>query len=389
MAAEMRKTKKNRKVRKKVLDTSARKRPNSGRGEARNKQLALPVFKGDDLSELTFDSPSSPFDMAPYERRKRGRPTIPDNVLLGYRNSWVNFLEEAWPEIVCNLLGIRNGPDSTVEDIQTIFEPVQSKDNCNHGKAFVRGTPEYVKAGELRKNRTRNSNLFLIIQNTQSQFVEALRSCMQCEEALKQSTQQEHAIIQTECRQRLGRLFQALHALIEAKQESMKLVETVLRQETYYYCSQLLHFLRGKKKYAIEPLTLANALAGLPEMGWRESLIRCYKMPRSFPESLTFRVWKVVSIIWRRIPNEIKEPPTEFFLIQIFKPQRGDDGTYETLRHAWRDLRFAILECWTHHDQNFMPCAITIAFMRLHLGPKSETERILGQNEYSQIVSRL
>jgi hypothetical protein len=61
------------------------------------------------------------------EKPKRGRPTIPDNFLLGARNAWAFLLEECWAEIGWPLLCIRDRRSSTIEDIQKIFAPVKLK----------------------------------------------------------------------------------------------------------------------------------------------------------------------------------------------------------------------------------------------------------------------
>ncbi len=133
VTAKMRKPKKNTRKRKKTLDTSPRKKAQSGGGDARNRRFAPSVFEADEYDELIGSSLSLPLELAVPEKRKKGRPTIPDNFLLGSRNSWLHFLEEAWPEIGLSLLNIRKDPSTTIEDIQKVFEPVQSKDNCDHG----------------------------------------------------------------------------------------------------------------------------------------------------------------------------------------------------------------------------------------------------------------
>jgi hypothetical protein len=378
----MRKPKKNTQKRKKTLDTSLRKKAQSGGGVARNRRFAPSVFEADEYDELTGRSLSLPLELAAPEKHKKGRPTIPDNFLLGSRNSWLHFLEEAWPEIGLSLLNIRKDPRTTIEDIQKVFGPVQSRDNCDHGKAFLRGSPQYVKAKELRRNRIRNGDLSFEIQEIQSQLSELRRSCEEAEEALKHVGEEEHQIIQKDLSRRRKRLLRLEEALGELETESKELNERVLGQETYWYCSQLLDFLCGRKAYAVKPLKLANALAGLPDMGWRGSFARCSRMPRSSPERLPFRVWNIVSGIWRRKPRDLKDAPTEFFRIQILKLQRKDDGIRETLRRAWRDLRLAVEECWKKgHSEEFMPYAIASAFLRNHLRSKTLAERISDEDE--------
>jgi hypothetical protein len=312
---------------------------------------------------------------------KRGRPTVPDNFLLGARNSWLYYLEEAWPEIGLPLLNIRKAGIGTIEDIQKIFEPVQSKDNCDHGKAFLHGSPQPVEGKELRRTRIRNSALSYEIQEMQSQHSELLRSCVEAENTLRHVDEQEKEIVQTEIKRRKESLLQLEEGLRQAESKSNKLNKVVLSAETYWYCSQLLAFLSGKKRYAVTPIKLANALAGLPQMGWRESFIRCSKMQRCSSARLPYRVVQVVSCIWRGKPRGLEAAPTEFFRAKILELHKKDDDIRETLRRAWRDLRLAINECWNQHSDSFAPFAISSAFLRNRLRSKTAAERILDERE--------
>lgn len=245
---------------------------------------------------------------------------------------------------------------------------------------FLGLPPQYVKGQELRANRIRNAELLLRVQEIQSQCVQALHSCAEGEEALKRVGEQERRIIQAECQRRWEELFQLLHTLIKAKKESVELAKTVLAQETYWYCSHLLDYLH-KQRYKLAPLNLANALAGLPDMGWRESFVRCSRMPRCSPEMLPYQMFKVVARICGRGRKGVEGSPTEFFHDQILKLPRKYGGIRETLRRVWRDLCLAIVECWAQHNQDFMPYAITLAFLRKHRRPKTEAERMLDQHE--------
>ena len=326
--------------------------------------------------------------MAEPEKPKRGRPTIPDNFLLGARNYWLYYFEEAWPEIGWHLLKIRKTGSGTIGDLQKIFERVPSKDHCNHGKAFLRGSPQPVEAEELRVNRIRNSGLRYKIQEMQSQCSGLEHSCAEAEQALREAGEQGNEIIQTELNRRRESLFQLKESLRGAESESKELDKRVLDQETYWYCAQLLDFLCGKKKYAAEPFNLANALAGLPEMGWRESFARCSKMPRSSFVRLPCRVVEVASRIWRRRPKGLEVAPIEFFRTQILKlpkkpkNEKENDGIREVLCRGWRDLRLAIEECGkAQHGEEFMPYAIASAFVQKQRQSKTAADMLLDEHD--------
>ena len=389
IAANMRKRKKPRQRQKKSLDGVPKQKSLRGRKAARHRQPRRPSNRQppDENGGMRASALASYLDQLPEpERPKRGRPTIRDNFLLGSRNSWLSFFEEFWPEIGFSLLEIRKQESSAIEDVRKVFEPVKGKDRSLPAEAFWRGTPQPVEGKELRANRIRSSRLRYGIQDMHSQRLELVRSCAEAENALAQAGELEKEIIRTQANQRKQRLLELEEKLPRAENESKELDKKVQDQETYWYCSQLLAFLR-KRKYAIEPLNLANALAGLPEMGWYESLARCSRMPRSssfvqFP----CEVFKVVARIWRRRPKELQSAPTEFFRAQILKMPKKESGMRDILCRAWRDLRLAIEECWkAQHAANFMPYAITSAFLRNRLRQKTAAERILDEHE---ILSR-
>jgi hypothetical protein len=269
-----------------------------------------------------------------------------------------------------------------MENVRRIFEPLKGKANCYLSEVFLRGTPQPVDGKELRANRIRSSRLHSEIQELQSQFRELEFSCLEADRALARADGQDKAIVQAQADQRKHSLLELEERLRQAEKESKELEKKVVDQETYWYCSQLLDFLL-KGRYAIEPINLANALAGLPVMGWRESILRCSKMERtsSFVQ-FPYRVFEVVSRIWRRRSKDIEGAPTDFFRAQILNLPKKDDGTRGALCRGWRDIRLAIEECWkAQHSEDFMPYAITSAFLRNHLRQKTETERILDEDE--------
>src|SRR6266850_2512806 len=90
------------------------------------------------------------FSSSLMEKPKRGRPTIPDNFLLGARNGWASLLEESWPEIGWSLLQIRERPTSTIDDVRKAFQPVKEKPhNSGLANAFNRETVETATPAEV------------------------------------------------------------------------------------------------------------------------------------------------------------------------------------------------------------------------------------------------
>ena len=59
---------------------------------------------------------------------------------------------------------------------------------------------------------------------------------------------------------------------------------------------EILSFLKSKR-YELTPLHLANAIAGLPYMGWRQSMRRSSKRPSKSANGLHFQIFKALRLI--------------------------------------------------------------------------------------------
>lgn len=382
----MRKSKKTGKGRKKVLDAISGTSTPVRRGRPPRKStvaLHLDDVVGHIEYELAMTSPLSPFEMAEPEKPKRGRRTIPDKFLLSSRNSWLSMFEENWAEIGFFLLEIRRIGRGTIDDVRKVFDSFKGTDTGAFSKVFVQGTPQQASGKEIRANRSFNSTVHQNVEGMRSRQADLMRSHGEVKFALEQPGYQDNEILQTQEKQIKGHLLQLEKDLGRAESELPQFDQQKRDQETYWYCSQLLDFLLGKRRNAVTPLNLANALAGLPDMGWRESDARCSKMHRSSPcVGLSYLVVESVSRMWRRRPKVSPDPPIEFFRAQILELPKKDAGIREVIRLAWRDFRLAIEECWKESkSEEFMPYAITSTFLRNHARCKTLPERILAERE--------
>lgn len=379
----MKKRKKRRKKPHKALDTLS-KRASHKQRNAHRKQSQTSIAS---LSEIglglgfTGMLPAVPSQIAEDQRSKKGRRTVADNFLLGSRDQWLRFFEECWPEIGWQLLQIRKAGHCEIEDIQTIFQAVEKNSHYHHAKAFLRGFPERVVGEELRANRIRASKLHEEIRELKALRGELYGSYPMAQMAMEQAEEQPNEIIEKELGRGTDGLVHVEMNLSCAEKESTELDNAVLNQETYWYCSQLADFLYGKKRYAVEPLRLANALAGLPEMGWRESLARCSKMARCSVAQFPYRAFEVIERLWHRRPRNLRRPPTEYFGDQILKMPKKDDGIRDTLCRTWRDLQLALERCWTEqHSEEFMPYAVTSAYIQNRFRDKTPADYILDKH---------
>jgi diguanylate cyclase (GGDEF)-like protein len=329
----------------------------------------------------SHEVPISPQRSTLTERPKRGRRTIPDNFLLGARNAWVSLLEESWAEIGWSLLRIRDNPSSTIEDVRNAVEPMKKNPhNSGLGAALYRETSETATASDIRKNRDRLGKLHAQILHTQAKHDELERSCHEAENALKVASPGDGAAIREEVLLRQQRLGQLGDDLNKVRAEAEALDKRLQDQESYVSRSELLDFLRFGK-YAVTPRNLANALAGLPEMRWKQSSKRCSGM--EFNQAmLHYRVFEVMSEICSHLRQGIEAPPVESFRTELLRRSKRPDYSRQFLRENWRDMKLAIEECWKeNHPSAAIPFVLTSIFMRATMRQKDAAERILAERE--------
>ena len=324
------------------------------------------------------------------EKKKPGPHTLPDNLLLGSRNSWRSFFEECWPEVGWPLECIRKRRASTIADIQKAFETIRGKPRCDLAEVFIRSSPIKTTRKELLGNRIRSNDLYHKIQKLHSERPTLQLACTEAENALKYASAEDKKRIQEEVNRRSEALRQLEESLSKAESEIPELDKTVRAQEVYWYCSQLLDFLHCRRsarnaspRYALDPLNLANALAGLDDMGWRQSHRRCSAMrPDSFRQ-LPYSVFLLIYRIWQRRSGQFREAPVDFFRAQLLTlPKEKGDSPRAWLCEKWRDLRIAIEESWSpKHPSAFVPHAITSAFFTNLYRMKSPVDRVLEDQE--------
>ena len=310
-----------------------------------------------------------------------GRPTIPDNFLPGARNAWAWLLEQSWPEIGCPLHSIRNRQRSTIEDVRKALMPLKEKPDGGLATAFYRDSSEPANATEIRKNRVKLSRLDAEISETQAKRDAQERLCLEAEAALKEASPKAREQIQSEADRRKARLAELGLSLRKAEGDRDALDTKLRDQEAYFYPAELLDFLHSRR-YAVEPRNLANALAGLPNMRWRQSYSRCSKMPYDSETHRWYRVFVTIEEIWKHRSAEPAQAPVEFFRAGLLSLTKKHGYVREFLRENWRDLRFAIDECWkSNPSRPSVPFTIASLFVRNVTQQKRPIERILAEQE--------
>jgi hypothetical protein len=339
-------------------------------------------FSGEDFSAFSDEALDTISD-EPQKSRKGGRPTVPDNWLLGGRNQWHCFFQECWPDIGWDLLQIRKRRSSTLADVQGAFERLEPKPNRDLARVFLRGSPHPVTPQKLRSQRIAVNKMLYASQDMQREVLDLQRSLAEAEDALLLANGEDRVTILDEVMRR-AEFLTAHQDTLAVKQRECAALEIKVRDgETYVYCAELLDFLHGgTHALKLNPSNLANALAGLPEMRWRQSVARCSKMRPDVGTQYSYAVFNLIDRIFRRMGARLGNAPVDSFRLEFLKLPKNNSYPRESLCEYWRDLRLAIEEVrQKEYEEGFIPYAITSAFLKNLARPKTSVENILDAQE--------
>ncbi len=139
------------------------------------------------------------------------------------------------------------------------------------------------------------------------------------------------------------------------------------------------------RNYRLTPKTFANAMAGLPYIGWRQSLKRCAKIPLRLKPSGLYCVFDAVRYILNRVPYPLaKNDPLELFEKGISTLPKRDNYEFaqKYLLENWLHLKKALTNTWySRIGRNELPYRITAAFEESIRHPPTVLERLLAEKE--------
>jgi hypothetical protein len=275
-------------------------------------------------------------EYAALERRKSGRPQDIDAATLRYRRDhFVALFEDFWCEI-----GFRLQMATTIAEIKGAFAPIPVH---THGevKIFVIETSDAMCAPELRKTRAEIRTIVDSKHSTENQLTEERAMLQQARSALE--TTDGSARFQVVRHEYVRREIQ----LAERVSELVRLIlcEKKLRQkldvgEVSFAQRELLNFILSQR-HSLEPLNFANAAAGLPQIGWRQSFKRCKEMAYEEEEAMRYRIFKALrrALAYRKSRElELLEGVRSW----LKKSSRSTDTATSELKKNWYYLQRAL-----------------------------------------------
>jgi hypothetical protein len=130
--------------------------------------------------------------------------------------------------------------------------------------------------------------------------------------------------------------------LIRSLRAKLATVNLSIRAKGAYLSqAELLDFVRSKR-YAITPLNLANAMAGVPFIAWRQSVLRCRNLKEKPLPGLGYLTCKELTQALRTVPRSAEVAASR---VKTYLQDRKHGGRYEVrkLKDDWYYLRLSIL----------------------------------------------
>lgn len=222
------------------------------------------------------------------QRRVRGRPSaISDTELACRRQEIQSKLEEYWGEVAWACMHSR-----TPEDIRKAFAIFRLSGTTSGRlvECLTRASFEKVTAAGVAASRQKYWQARQIAQECGERYNQIAKKVEQLERAKNELLNPPRSnppsareatknlrYINDEITKHLNEAERLKSELDQARTEEDSLYEELQIRESAFARNEVLNFLRSKR-YALTPRKFALAIAGLPFMGWRQSMKRTTKL---------------------------------------------------------------------------------------------------------------
>jgi hypothetical protein len=201
----------------------------------------------------------------------------------------------------------------TAEELRCALEPLRGQPNEQCVIRFLRPTSVTATAEEIRAKRKALGKAIEYSSEAQAKHDASARAARVAEHAMNDASPETQMTFQVELFKQWGESAKARRELEAAQETEKRLDQEVKDQEASFSQHELLDFI-AKKKYARNPLRLANAMAGLPDMRWGQSYARCSSLKCSQWPHFHFRLFRTIKAIWNR-----RNSHPELTLVQLFR----------------------------------------------------------------------
>jgi hypothetical protein len=225
-------------------------------------------------------------------KARRGYPErLNEGRLWGVRQHLLVLLETTWDEVGCFLPRVK-----TMAQLKMTLEPWQKRvDQEEHViKALLRPSESPATSKLLhrqRKQQGKSHNRFLDANGWVEKCWDSLERFMLIPGASLTSAEQD--VILDAIGERARILVRAGAECIALRDQESASEKLLKDGEAYFARAEFLRFCKSKR-YRLDPLNLANALAGLPLIGCRHSIKRCRRFHGEVTGGLSFQIFNII-----------------------------------------------------------------------------------------------
>jgi hypothetical protein len=308
------------------------------------------------------------------EKRRGPHTMLTDNQILARREQLVQAFEGLWGEI-----GWELQKSKKESDLLRALRPLNKVAFVREvASVFFHKARGLVSAATVRQVRIRLRKIQLTYRDAEVEQREILEK-LECINALlpqcpnnklrpmkrAQKRQRKEASISKQKWRELSRVKK------ELEDQLRELEAGFTRQEIFRFCKS--------RRYELNPLNLANAAAGLPFMGWRQSMRRCTKQRRTIADGLDYQIFKAV----RFMATNASKSSANDFIVEFRESIPQLPSRYRApkaeLANQWLFLERAIRSAFRSkpHPRAF-PFEITKCYFQ-QIRSRSQIDIILAQ----------
>jgi hypothetical protein len=277
-------------------------------------------------------------DLFPAYPIRRGRHTaLSDAQLQNRRDQFVQIFEGEWGQIGWGLQRCRK-----TEDLFLIFSPLMGNQSWISQviEVFCRPCLEEFFAPTLRKlryERRRIAGSVRVADETDRILEQQLQ---RVNWAFEQAQGRSYRIVKRARKQKRKEFWKGWrkHRDLAAKGKSLE--GRIKDLEGSFAREELVRFIKSKR-YELTPLHIANAVAGIPHMGWRQSMRRTSISPSRIADGRPYQIFKAI-----RYLVETSTMGTTEGLVKGFR-----DGIRSSLRSRYKLAREELAKNWFYLER--------------------------------------
>jgi hypothetical protein len=309
-------------------------------------------------------------------RKRRGpHPALSDAQLHNRRDQLVQIFEGHWGEIGWELQRCKK-PD----DVIRVLSPLAESRSwvAEVVEVFCRPSSEPASATILHRLRSQRRGLAEPGRIADASKRRAEEQLHQVNWALTQAHGRSRRIVKRARKQQRKEAWKIEKQYRNVVDAERRLEARLSTLEASFARQELVRFIRSKR-YELTPLNLANAAAGLPGVGWRQSMRRNASAPSVAANGLEYQIFKAI-----RYLAKIADRRTENGLVEGFResipllPSRYRLARVE-LAEKWLYLERALRQSYRVKSHvKALPFEITKRFFKQSHSP-SQVDMVLAQ----------